>query len=188
MFTYLTKKDYYLPKEYYKLLNTPSSEYYKAIKDTKNGVNVSYNDIKQRIEDSLLKAEELKIEGNNKKIDLKWSDYKKIINAYIERIFNNYIPTYEYEEKHGWELRVSYDGWDEDNYAVKYFCKSLTGYMMNYIRDNKPKEIKKKHCTECGIEIFSKSNRKKYCDKCFVSHRKNYQKNIMRKIRSDVSI
>lgn len=92
MFGYLVDKNVYLPKEYYQLLLTPKKEYYETIKKIKNGESVDCNEIRNRIETSLVEAEQIKQLAVTNKIDLKWKDYKKLINTYIERLFNNYIP------------------------------------------------------------------------------------------------
>ena len=75
----------------------------------------------------------------------------------------------EYEKKYGWDANVIVDGWSEDNYIIKYFCKSLTGYMRNYIRDSK---IKPKDCLICGENI---PNRNTYCNDCYKVYRRNYK-------------
>jgi hypothetical protein len=180
MYGLLIDKDVYLPKEYYQLLLTPKREYYNTIELIKKGENVSFENIKNKIEFSFMEAEQIKNESQNKKINMKWFDYKNLINAYIERIFNNYIPVHEYEEKHGWEMKVNVDGWSENNYLIKYFCKSLTGYMRNYIRDSKPKEIIIKKCTECGKDIKCITNMKKYCEECAKEKEKIRKRNWKR--------
>ena len=175
MYGYLTDKDVYYKKEYYKLLLTPKNEYFKAINLIKNGeVNeIDICEIENKIIESLNKAEKIKTECINKKHNITWHKYKKLINGFIGRIFENYIPLHEYEKEHGWDMKVTVDGWNEDNYVIKYICKSLTGYMRNYIRDLKPKEIKIKNCVVCGETIYG-GNRKKYCDKCWKIHWKQY--------------
>jgi hypothetical protein len=166
MYAYLVDKTVYLPKEYYQLLLTPKKEYFKTLSMLKNGESVEYEDIKYKIEFALMEADEIKNQALQNKINLTWPEYKKMINTYIERIFNNYIPPHEYENEHGWEMKVNVDGWNENNYIVKYFCKSLTGYLRHYIRDSKPKEAKKKYCVECGTKIENTVNNKKYCGSC----------------------
>src|SRR5690606_14966227 len=112
-------------------LKTPKQEYFKAVK--KRG-NVNYEEVKERIEKALAEAEMVKKESIAKKIDMPFKDYKQLINGFIERIFNNYIPIEEYEKKHGWDFKVFVDSWSEDNFIIKYFCKSLTGYMRKYVK------------------------------------------------------
>jgi predicted nucleic acid-binding Zn ribbon protein len=181
MYAYLVDTTVYLPKEYYQLLLTPKKEYFKILSMLKNDEEVNYEDIKYKIEFALMEAEEIKTQALQNKINLKWPEYKKLINSYIERIFNNYISPAEYESEHGWEMKTHNVGWNENNYIVKYFCKSLTGYLRHYIRDSKPKEFKKKYCVVCGTEIENTGNRKKYCDDCWKKRqrelwRKNKQK------------
>lgn len=166
MYGYLVDKNVYLSREYYHLLLVPKNEYFKTIEKLKNGENVNCEEIESRITQSLQESERIKEKSLEKKLNMKWSDYKKLINTYIERMFNNYIPPHEYEDKHGWEMHVNVDGWNENNYIIKYFCKSLTGYLRNYVRDRKPKEIKTKSCSVCNIEISNTNNKKKYCEKC----------------------
>lgn len=74
----------------------------------------------------------------------------------------------EYEKEHGWDFKISVDGWSEDNYIVKYFCKSLTGYMKNYINKINGISRYKKYieCEVCGVLTEIKSNRTKYCRGC----------------------
>lgn len=187
MYGYLTDKEVYYKKDYYKLLLTPKNEYFKVVNLIKNGEidKICTTDIEKKIVASLDKAEKIKTECINKKHNITWSKYKKLINQYVERIFKNYIPLYEYEKEHGWEMKVTVDGWNEDNYVIKYICKSLTGYMRNYIRDLKPKEVKKKNCIVCGCEIVG-GGRKKYCDICYREKQLQWQRESMKKIRNNV--
>jgi hypothetical protein len=166
MYGFLFDEDVYYRSEYYKLLLTPKREYFKTINLIKMGEVVDYLETKDRINKSIVDAERVKEECILKKHSMKFSEYKKLINLYLRRIFDNYIPVHEYEDKHGWEMRIEKDGWSEDNYIIKYFSRSLTGYLRNYIRDNKVKEIKEKYCQICGIEISNTCNNKKYCAPC----------------------
>jgi hypothetical protein len=180
MFGFLTDQNVYLPREYYQLLLSPKHEYFSIIEKLKQGIDVNCNEVEKSITSSLLQADEIKLAAIKKKLEMPWKDYKKLINSYIERLFNNFTPLHEYEEKHGWEMHVDVDGWSEDNYIVKYFCKSLTGYLRNYVRDSL---VLEKTCISCGLKI---SKRKKYCEGCYKEHRKKYIRakvNEHRKIR-----
>lgn len=119
---------------------------------------------------------------------MEWTEYKKLISEYIERIFQNYIPSHEYEKKHGWEVRVNTDSWSEDNYIVKYFCKSLTGYMRNYVRDQKPKKDIEKNCVGCSKRIVANSNRQKYCNSCWKTIRNEQVRKNMNKMRKNKDV
>jgi predicted nucleic-acid-binding protein len=155
MYGYLFDKDVYYKSEYYKLLLTPKKEYFKIVNIKKNNDNIdsiNYDDVSDQIVESFKKAEVIKQKSINKKLRMKWKDYRILINTYLRKIFDNYIPVEQYEQEHGWDMRVSVDGWCEDNYIISYFCKSLTGYMRNYINElNGIKRGKKyKECTVCG--------------------------------------
>jgi len=189
IYGYLFDEDVYYAKEYYNLLFTPKKEYFKTINLIKNNCDFDINDVKNNIENAIKKAEEIKQKSINKKIKMKWSDYKKLVNSFIEKIFNNYMTIEEYEEKYGWDIRIDIDGWSEDNYIIKYFCKSLTGYFRNYIREFRGFKYNDKiiHCTQCGIPIKQTSNRRKYCSSCWKDKEKEdnrrYARESMRRIR-----
>ncbi len=189
IYGYLFDEDVYYAKEYYNLLFTPKKEYFKTINLIKNNCDFDINDVKNNIENAIKKAEEIKQKSINKKIKMKWSDYKKLVNSFIEKIFNNYMTIEEYEEKYGWDIRINIDGWSEDNYIIKYFCKSLTGYFKNYIREFRGFKYNDKiiHCIQCGIPIKQTSNRRKYCSSCWKDKEKEdnrrYARESMRRIR-----
>lgn len=163
MYLYLTNHDVFLSKEYYDELLKPRNLYYQTIKAIKDGKEIDVDEIINNIKISNVKLMEIKERDIAKKIDLTFTEYKKLINEYILRLFNNYKPPHQYEIEHGWELKVDHDGWHEDNYIVKYFCKSLTGYMQSYV---KSLNVKIKHCQECGEILNVTGNRQKYCLSC----------------------
>lgn len=177
MYGYLVDKDVYYNKYYYDLLLKPKKEYYKITKIMKSNGNldsIDYQEVKNNIEQALSEAEIFKEQSIAKKYNIKFSQYKKLINTYIKRIFDNYIPIEEYEKKHGWDANITVDGWSEDNYIIKYFCKSLTGYMRNYIKDlNSGKYIE---CVNCGELIIPTNNRQKYCKSCWKEIREQQNK------------
>ena len=182
MYGLLVDKNLYLPKAYYQLMLTPKKEYFHVTELIRNGQSVDYNEVRNRIDFSLTQAERIKTENNNRKINIKWSEYKKLINTHIKRLFENYMSPEEYEDIHGWQMKIHIDGWSENNYVIRYFCKSLTGYMRTYIRDSK---VKKKYCATCGIDV---SNRNRYCLSCYnvlrKENRSKYNKSYYSKIKN----
>ncbi|MGD7047068.1 hypothetical protein FZC83_02290 [Rossellomorea marisflavi] len=187
MYGYLVDRELYLPKEYYHLLLSPKREYYNTVDAIREGLNVDPNSIDLKIKESLDRAEEIRNEALKKKIELSWAEYKKLIRNYVERLFKNYKPPHEYEEEHGWQMSVYVDGWSENNYVVKYFCRSLTGYMRNYVKSLQPKKQKKKFCFYCGVEIFAKSNRKKYCGDCLIEKERARKRKVWHSIKNKIS-
>ncbi|MCL1696277.1 hypothetical protein [Lysinibacillus sp. BPa_S21] len=184
MYMYLTNSEVYMSKEYFNFKIQPKKLYFKTIERIKNGEVVNIDEIRNQLLDFEKKTEELRLRDVGKKIELPFNEYKKIINGYIFRIFNNYKSPFEYEQENGWELNVIHDAWHEDNYIVKYFCKSLTGYMKNYIRNNKEKEIRKKKCNHCNEEFIIANNNQKYCTICSPVVRREKVRKNMKKMRS----
>ena len=171
MYGLLFDKDVYYKSEHYKLLLTPKKEYFRLVnikKKVGNIDDVKFEDVENNIKTALKEAETIKFKSINRKSNMKFSEYKKIINTYIERMFNNYIPAEEYEKKYGWNLEVKVDGWSEDSYIVKYFNKSLTGYMRNHVRkiNGISKYGKYIECSNCGILISPTNNSHKFCMEC----------------------
>jgi len=169
MFGFLFDKDVYYNRKYYNLLLTPKKEYFRLVnikKEIGNIDDVKYEDVYNNIENAFNEAELIKLESIDKKHNVSFSNYKKLINTYIERIFNNYVSIEEYEKDHEWKLNISVDGWSEDNYVIKYFCKSLTGYIKMYIRDVLNKSNKFKECDICKILFKPTTSSNKYCQIC----------------------
>lgn len=175
MYGYLFDKDIYYSKKYYNLLLTPKKEYFIAINSIKNNNQVDYNILKSKIDKAFQEVEIIKNHCISKKNEMEFSKYKDLINIYIEKIFDNYISTEEYEKKHGWELNVKIDGWHEDNYVIKYFCKSLTGYMKNYVRNMSSGNYI--NCKKCGVLIKKTNNRQKFCPTCWKEIRQEQNRN-----------
>jgi hypothetical protein len=182
MYGFLVNKDTYLPKEYYWKILKPKHLYYEVVRDIKDNKSINYQDVDDEIKNALSEAEEIKNKYiKERKLNIKWSEYKKIINQYIERIFINYSPARDYTKDHEWKLKVFRENWSEDNYAISYICKSLTGYIRNYIKDQK--RDKHKYCKICGKEILPKSNRQQYCNDCYISHEKERKRKVWHKIK-----
>lgn len=171
MYGALFDKEVYYKNQYYKLLLTPKREYFRLVKIKRSVGNldeINFDDIENTINDAFREAEIIKQKSINRKNNMVFKDYKKLINIYVEKIFNNYISAEEYERKHGWELNISVDGWSEDNYVIKYFNKSLTGYIKTYINKMNNKNRYKKYieCSNCGILFSPTNNINKYCNSC----------------------
>lgn len=73
---------------------------------------------------------------------------------------------------------------------IKYFCKSLTGYMRNYI--SKLYSGKYIQCAKCTKLIKPTNNRQKYCKECARQVKLDQTRDIaregMRKLRQQRSV
>ena len=155
-----------LKRDYMDLLRTPKRLYCRWVK----GEEMIIDELVKIIDKSMHEAEKLKTVYQKQKMELSWTEYKNIIEEFLFRAFNNSKLIDDYENEHLTESFL-YDFYNEDNFYIKYFCKSLEGEMRKWqkkkykVRDHK----KYKRCKECGklIEIKSKKDfSTKYCTDC----------------------
>jgi predicted Zn-ribbon and HTH transcriptional regulator len=106
-------------------------------------------------------------------MNLTWKQFKPVVEKYIKRAFENYIPLDEYENKN--EFVLDTDLWTEDNFAIKYICNCVQQGMKDYqkeyyglYRKGKRSRLKYKRCQDCGkmflVDRIVKN--KKRCDEC----------------------
>ena len=173
MYMYLVDKEVYLGREYYDAIFKYRSYYYNVVERISNGEIISYEEVENNLNELKNKENLLLKERLSKKIELSQEEYKKLIDDSIYKLFNNYKSPEIYEQENGWEMRDENTGWTEDNYIVKYFCKSLTGSMMDYVKWVVNKKTKR--CKDCEVEITG-GNRKNRCDKCKSSYIRAYDR------------
>lgn len=141
LYSKLFDKDTYLPKEYYECLFIARNLYFKTIKLSKQEQKaLNINSLEDDIINSLKLAEEIKnIHIREQKCELSFGKYKKLINGYIDSLFENYIIFDEYKEKNGWDYSkiATTIVFGEENYTIRYFNKSISGYLRNYFRKEK---------------------------------------------------
>ena len=151
-------------KDYMELLHTPKKLYFRWEKNQNDCKNV--DDLSGILTESLLQAEELKNQYSKQKMNLTWKQFKPVVEKYIRRAFENYIPLDEYENKN--EFVLNTDLWTEDNFAIKYICNCLQQSMKNYQKEY------------YGIPVLGSMDKRKYkrckdCNKLFVVNNKDNQ-------------
>lgn len=149
-------------KEYMDLIKQPKQMYFRW----KNGEKYNATTLSLQIENILKEAEIIKEKYAKQKMNISWNEYKKIVVPYFKRMFENYIPLDEYEDKT--VLTIDIDMWHEDNFAVAYLCKGIDGYMKNYQKEyyKLPRNKSYDYCS-CGrMFIQNKQNNKFKCDTC----------------------
>lgn len=162
IYTRYFDKEVILNKEYMDLLKKPKLMYF----DWLSGTEMDADTVTDIIDDTIDKAEKLKQRFQMEKMTLSWNEYKKLIEGFLRRCFDNCKLIEEYEDKT--QIVNNYDFITEDNFYVKYINRSLDGEMRKYqkryygIRDHK-KYSRCKRC--CGI-IEKTNNRVKYCKEC----------------------
>ena len=174
IYTNMCDTDICFKKDYMLLLNTPKKLYYR-FKNNELGIGIDELDI--YIQNSLSQANLLKDKYKNQNIKINWNKYKELINGYLLRIFNNYIPLEDFEDKSTFTINLNF--WNEDNYVVKYFCKSLSGYIKNYQKEYfdvaRNKEYKQCQCGGILERVPNGKGKKGYHLKCNQCRNPAYQ-------------
>ena len=167
LYTRYFDKEVILKKDYMNLLNTPKRLYYQWI----DGIEMDADELTTIIDNAIDDAQKLKITYQKQKMELSWSEYKKVVEGFFHRCFDNckLIEDYEKDSKYC----GIYDFMNEDNFYIKYFCNRLEGNMKDYQKHyyglKYSSRNKYKRCERCGkmIEIKNKKDfSTKYCDGC----------------------
>lgn len=179
LYTRYCDKEVILKQDYMNLLKTPKRLYYQWI----DGTEMNADELTTIIDDAIDDSEKLKVTYQKQKMNLSWSDFKKVIEGFFQRCFDNCQLLEDYEDKS--KLNTIYDFMNEDNFYVKYFCKSLEGEMLKYqkqyfgVRDHK----KYKRCKICGKMIEKTGNKKIYCAECAKNNEKERKRKVAYKYR-----
>ena len=164
LYTRYFDKDVILKKDYMNLLNTPKRLYYQWI----DGIEMDADELTIIIDDAIDDAQKLKITYQKQKMELSWSEYKKVIEGFFQRCFDNckLIEDYEKDSKYC----GIYDFMNEDNFYIKYFCNRLEGNMKDYqkhyygLKYSSRKGYKR--CKKCGGLIEKDAKNRQYCSTC----------------------
>ncbi len=155
-------------KDYMKLLRTPKNLYFRWIK----GEVFDPDELLSFIDVTINEAEALCEKYKLEKLDLPWNEYKRLVESYLLKIFNNIVSLDDFENRES--LVVSTEAWHEDNFYISYFCKTLDGYFRNYQKEyyditrngkKSPGEYLKR-CKKCGCLFKMTSKNQVLCKKC----------------------
>ena len=184
LYTRYFDKGVILNKDYMNLLNTPKRLYYQWI----DGIEMDADELTTIIDDAIDDAQKLKVTYQKQKMELSWSEYKKVIEGFFQRCFDNckLIEDYEKDSKYC----GIYDFMNEDNFYIKYFCDRLEGNMKDYqkhyygLKYSSRKGYKRCKCCEKMIE--NTGNKKMYCDECAEKNRKQSNKLSDKRYRTKI--
>ncbi len=173
LYTRYFDKDVILNNDYMSLLHTPKRLYYQWI----DGTEIDSDELTAIINDAFDKADKLKATYQKQKMTLSWNDYKKIVEKFLQRCFDNCQLIENYEDKSNY--CGLYDFVNEDNFYISYFCKRLEGnikdYQKKYYGLKCSSRNRYKRCAACGrlIEIRNKKDfSTKYCNACKKENRR----------------
>lgn len=164
LYTRYFDREVILKQDYLDLLSTPKRLYYQWI----GGAKVSPDELTCIIDDAIYQAEQLKTAYQKQKMNLSWKEYKKLTEDFLEKIFHNCRSIEDYEDKT--KIRHMYDFINEDNFYIRYFCKSLEAYLMNYHKEyyglKRGRNKQYAYCRLCGGLMEKNHNRRIYCPSC----------------------
>lgn len=178
-----------LSKEYLSLLGTPKKLYYQWL----NGSTPDVDELNRTIRRAMDEAAQVKKDSQKQKMDLSWNDYKNVIEAFLQKIFDNCKLLENYEADTAASVVYTPGAFQcnfisEDNFYIRYFCKSLENYMRNYHIEyygiKRGRNKKYTSCKLCGRLIEKTNNRILYCGKCKIEINRQKSRENMRRIRN----
>ena len=179
IYTRYFDKEVILGKQYMELLKTPKRLYLEWI----SGIDMDANTVTKIIDDAIDESEKVKKRLQLEKMSLAWNDYKKVIEGFLHRCFENCKLIEEYEDKKSISSR--FDFLTEDHFYVGYINKYLENEIRQYqkryygVRQHK----KYKRCKQCGSLIENSGNKKMYCTVCAYENEKTRKRKIAYKYR-----
>ena len=170
IYTRYFDKDVILGKSYMDLLKKPKELYYDWISETEMDANTVTIIIDNAIADSIKEKERLQRE----KMELSWDEYKKVVNEFLHKCFDNSKLIEDYEDKTS--IPSMYDFFTEDHFYVKYFNRCLDGFTRNFEKKQsgiyRPSKRNIEHgykifrCNSCGKLARKTGKNQKYCTDC----------------------
>lgn len=167
IYTIYFDKEVILKQEYMDLLKTPKRLYYEWT----SGIDMDVKAVTEIIDDAIDKAEKIKVKLQMEKMSLSWNEYKKVVEEFLRKCFDNCKLIGEYENKSKIINRLNFI--TEDHFYIAYICKTLKNYFRNYQKAYY--QVRRGHkniylrCERCGSMIEKRKKydySSKYCDKC----------------------
>ena len=130
IYTRYFDKEVILNKEYMNLLKIPKKLYYQWI----SGIDMNAETVTELIDDAIDNARKTKSKLQQEKMSLSWNEYKKVIEEFLRRCFDNCKLIGEYEDKT--KIITIFNFLTEDNFYVGYICRSLEGEILKWQKKN----------------------------------------------------
>ena len=170
IYTRYFDKEVILNKEYMDLLKKPKLMYF----DWLSGTEMDADTVTDIIDDTIDKAEKLKQRFQMEKMTLSWNEYKKVIEGFLRRCFDNCKLIEEYEDKT--QIVNNYDFITEDHFYIKYICERLNGNIKDYQKKYYGLKYSSRkgysRCKCCGGIIEKTGNKRLYCCDCALIKKK----------------
>lgn len=166
IYTRYFDKEVILNKEYMDLLKKPKQLYLDWI----SGAEMDSDTVTQIIDDAIDESLKLKQRFQMEKMTLSWDEYKKIVEGFLRKCFDNCRLIDEYEDKT--QIINNLDFVTEDHFYVGYINRSLSTYFQNYQKEyysvRRGHNNKYSRCKRCGGMIEKTGNKKIYCNECAI--------------------
>lgn len=181
IYTRYFDKEVILGKEYMSLLKVPKKLYYQWI----SGIDMETTTVTGIIDDAIDNAEKVKLRLQKEKMSLSWNEYKKFVEDFLMRCFDNCRLIGEYEDNT--KINTRLDFLTEDHFYVSYICRTLEGYFKNYQKEYYG--VRRGHgniysrCKQCGSIIEKTGNKRMYCNKCAIEKERKRKREIAHKYR-----
>lgn len=181
IYTRYFDKEVILGKEYMDLLKTPKRLYYEWI----SGIDMDDVTVTEIIDDAINKSIKVKSRLQMEKMNLSWNDYKKVIEGFLRKAFDNCKLIDEYEDKT--KIITRLDFLTEDHFYVRYICKRLEGNIKDFQKKYYGLKYSSRkgyiRCKQCGVLIEKTGNKHLYCNKCAKEKERTRKRKIAYKYR-----
>ena len=182
IYTRYFDKEVILNKEYMDLLKKPKLMYF----DWLSGTEMDADTVTDIIDDTIDKAEKLKQRFQMEKMTLSWNEYKKVVEGFLRRCFDNCKLIEEYEDKT--QIVNNYDFITEDHFYIKYICERLSGNIKDYQKKYYGLKYSSRkgysRCKCCGAIIEKTGNKRLYCDDCALIKKKKSNRKADKKYKN----
>lgn len=185
LYTQHFDKEVILNRDYMYLLHTPKRLYHQWM----GGMEMEAEELTSAINGVISKIDIIKSSCQEAKMQLSWTDYKKLTEKILQKIFQSckLIDCFGYDVP-----GTIYNFINEDNFYIRYFCKSLECHMQNYTKEyyglKRGRNRQYIRCRLCQRLIEKTNNRMIYCRDCSVKVHNAGAKERMRRYRQNVTI
>lgn len=164
LYTRYFDTDVILNRDYLYLLGTPKRLYCQWL----SGASFTQEEVASNIKEAMEEAEHKRTACQKQKMKLSWQEYKQVAEGFLQKIFDSCKLLDAYEAASG--FYPVYDFMNEDNFYIRYFCKSLDAHMKNYTKEyyglKRGRNKAYKRCSLCGRLIERTGPNTQYCAEC----------------------
>lgn len=182
IYTRYFDKEVILNKEYMDLLKKPKLMYF----DWLSGIEMDADTVTDIIDDTIDKAEKLKQRFQIEKMTLSWNEYKKVVEGFLRRCFDNCKLIEDYEDNT--QIVNNYDFITEDHFYIKYICERLNGNIKDYQKKYYGLKYSSRkgysRCKRCGGIIEKTGNKRLYCCNCALIKKKESNRKADKKYKN----